>query len=67
MQQTLQLSDIQTIAGVCDGYEAFILTQIATKYNKPLLFVASDGAQLMQTAPFLPSIRTQWQILEYLL
>lgn len=53
----------KTITNVCDGYEAFILAQMADK--QPVLYITSDGISLAQTAAMLRFLRPELEVLEF--
>ena len=56
----------KTITNVCDGYEAFILAQMLSKQPaQPILYIASDGVSLAQTASMLRFIRPDLPVLEF--
>ena len=56
----------KTITNVCDGYEAFILAQMQSKQPaQPILYIASDGVSLAQTASMLRFIRPDLPVLEF--
>ena len=51
---------------VCDGYEAFLLAQmLSDKKARPVLYVASDGVSLAQTAAMLRYLRPDLPVLEF--
>lgn len=54
----------KTVTGVCDGYEAFVLKNMADE-SRPVLYIASDGVSLAQTAAFLRFLEPEFEILEF--
>jgi len=52
------------IAGVADGYEPFILAEMADK-KRPLLYIASDGVSLARTAALLRFLHPEFEVLEF--
>ena len=54
----------KTLTNVCDGYDAFALRQMLKKYGR-ILYIASDGITLAQTAALLHNIEPQVEILEF--
>lgn len=64
MQYDLKNRPITTICGVCDGAEAFILSQFADN-KKPLLYIAADGKNLRQTAMMLRLLNPEAKVLEF--
>lgn len=55
MQKDIPQWKNMTLTNVCDGYEAFVLQQIAAA-EQPILYIASDGISLAQTAAMLRHI-----------
>ncbi len=53
----------KTLTNVCDGYEAFLLAAKADK-KQPILYIASDGVSLAQTAAMLRFLRPDVKVLE---
>ena len=64
MQKKVNLWQNKTITSVADGYEAFILSQMAN-VSCPLIYIASDGVNLVQTASMLRLLHPQWQVREF--
>ena len=54
----------KTVSSVADGYEAFVLAQIANA-KKPVLYIASDGVSLAQTAAMLRFLHPEYEVLEF--
>ena len=54
----------QTITSVADCYEAFILQKRAD-YSRPLLYIASDGNNLRQTADMLSYMHPEYKVLQF--
>lgn len=54
----------KTISAVTDGYEPFVLSAL-TALKKPLLYIASDGVSLAQTAAMLRFLHPEFDILEF--
>lgn len=54
----------KTISAVTDGYEPFVLSAL-TVLKKPLLYIASDGVSLAQTAAMLRFLHPEFDILEF--
>lgn len=54
----------KTVTGVCDGYEAFVLKNMADK-SRPVLYIASDGVSLAQTAAFLRFLKPDFEVCEF--
>ncbi len=54
----------KTLTNVCDGYDAFVLRQMMQN-QKHILYIASDGITLAQTATLLRTIEPQAKILEF--
>ncbi|MBR3501637.1 MAG: transcription-repair coupling factor [Alphaproteobacteria bacterium] len=61
MQQDI---NSKTITSVADGYEAFIL-QNRVSAEKPLLYIASNGTNLAQTAHMLSYLNPQLKVMEF--
>lgn len=64
MQKDIFNDNIKTISSVCDGYEAFILSDLVNK-NRPIIYIASDGVSLAQTSAMLKYISPEYEILEF--
>ena len=54
----------KTVSSVADGYESFVLAQIANA-KKPVLYIASDGVSLAQTAAMLRFLHPEYEVLEF--
>ena len=54
----------KTLTNICDGYDAFILKQMQ-KNHRHIIYIASDGLTLSQTATLLHTIEPQIEILEF--
>ena len=54
----------KTVSSVADGYEAFVLAQIANA-KKPVIYIASDGVSLAQTATMLRFLHPEYEVLEF--
>ena len=64
MPQDIDNLGVKNIASVCEGYEAFVVEKYVLK-NRPLLFIASDGVSLAQTAAMLKFIHPEYKVLEF--
>lgn len=64
MQQEKILWKNMTLSNMCDGYEAFALQKMITS-SLPLLYIASDGVNLAQTAALLRFIAPNLKVLEF--
>ena len=64
MQQDFNAFCGKRITSVCDGYEPFVLAQMATK-ERPLIYIASDGNSLAQTASMLRISHPELVVLEF--
>ncbi len=64
MQKVVNDWNKKTIASMVDGYEPFVLAQMA-QAKRPVLYIASDGVSLAQTATFLRFIRSDFEVLEF--
>ncbi|MBP5352431.1 MAG: transcription-repair coupling factor [Alphaproteobacteria bacterium] len=64
MQQDFEHWADKTVTSVCDGYEAFVIADHVSA-EKPLLYIASDGISLAQTAAMLRYIRPDLKVLEF--
>ena len=64
MQQDFNAFCGKRITSVCDGYEPFVLAQMAAK-ERPLIYIASDGNSLAQTASMLRITHPELIVLEF--
>ncbi len=64
MQQDFNNFIGKKITSVCDGYEPFVLARMSAK-KRPLLYIASDGNSLVQTASMLRLIQQDFVVLEF--
>lgn len=64
MQYDLKDMADKVITSVCDGYEPLVLENFFD-VNKPLLYIASDGVSLAQTASMLRFMFPEVKVLEF--
>ena len=64
MQQDFDAFCGKRITSVCDGCEPFVLALMAAK-ERPLIYIASDGNSLAQTAAMLRLIHPEFVVLEF--
>jgi hypothetical protein len=64
MQQDFNAFCGKRITSVCDGYEPFVLAQMAAK-ERPLIYIASNGNSLAQTASMLRITHPELIVLEF--
>ena len=64
MQYDLKDMADKVITSVCDGYEPLVLKNFFD-VNKPLLYIASDGVSLAQTASMLHFMFPEVKVLEF--
>lgn len=64
MQYDFKGKGNRVITSVCDGYEPFVLEKLFDD-RKPLLYIASDGVSLAQTASMLRFMFPQITVLEF--
>ena len=64
MQQDFNALCGKQITSVCDGYEPFVLAMMAAE-ERPLIYIASDGNTLAQTASMLRLTHPEFVVLEF--
>ncbi len=60
-----KINKISTISGVVSGYEAFVLDTIYKQTQNDIIYIASDGVSLEQTAEVLLAINPKIELLKF--
>ncbi len=64
MHKDIENWSAKIITSVCDGYETFVIAKMAN-HKTPLLYIASDGMNLVQTATMLRFLHPEYEVLEF--
>lgn len=64
MQNDISDWQNKTLSNICESYEAFVLQKAITS-QQPILYIASDGVNLVQTAALLRYLNPALQVLEF--